>query len=47
MARHYSAKDFFRQMPNTLLARYFGTRGLFVDLDFSAVKETQPDELFG
>ncbi len=23
MARHYSTKDFFRQMPNALLARYF------------------------
>ncbi len=27
MARHYSTKDFFRQMPNTLLARYFHQRG--------------------
>lgn len=25
MARHYSARDFFRQMPNALLARYFLT----------------------
>ncbi len=46
MARHYSTKDFFRQMPNALLARYFHARGLFGDLDFSAMKETQPDELF-
>ena len=46
MARHYSTKDFFRQMPNALLARYFQGRGLFGDLDFSAMKETQPDELF-
>jgi hypothetical protein len=46
MARHYSTKDFFRQMPNELLARYFHARGLFGDLDFSALKETQPDELF-
>jgi hypothetical protein len=23
MARHYSTKDFFRQIPNSLLARYF------------------------
>ena len=46
MARHYSTKDFFRQMPNALLARYFQARGLFGDLDFSAMKETQPDELF-
>ena len=46
MARHYSTRDFFRQMPNALLARYFQARGLFGDLDFSAMKETQPDELF-
>jgi len=46
MARHYSTKDFFRQIPNTLLARYFHRRGLFADLDFKAMKETKPDELF-
>ena len=33
-------------MPNALLARYFEEWGLFGDLDFSAMKETQPDELF-
>ena len=46
MSRHYSTKEFFRQMPNALLARYFLARGLFGDLNFSAMKETQPDELF-
>lgn len=46
MARHYSTKDFFRQMPNALLARYFQERELFDELDFSAMKETQPNELF-
>ena len=46
MARHFSTKEFFRQMPNALLARYFQARGLFGDLDFSVLKETQPDELF-
>jgi hypothetical protein len=46
MARHYSTKDFFRQMPNTLLARYFQERGQFGDMDFAAMKETKPDELF-
>jgi len=39
-------KDFFRQIPNVLLARYFHARSLFNDLDFSAMKETQPEELF-
>ena len=46
MARHYSSRSFFRQIPNNLLARYFEGRGLFGDLDFSAMQETQPDELF-
>lgn len=46
MARHYSTKDFFRQMPNALLARYFQGRRLFGDLDFAAMKEGKPDELF-
>lgn len=46
MARHYTNKDFFRQMPNAMLARYFQGRELFGDLDFSAMKEGKPDELF-
>lgn len=46
MARHYSTKDFFRQMPNALLARYFQGRGLFGDLDFHVMKEGKPDGLF-
>ena len=47
MARHYSTKAFFRQMPNALLARYFHARGLLAEVDFLAMKETQPDALFG
>jgi hypothetical protein len=46
MARHYTNNNFFRQMPNALLARYFQTHGLFGDLDFSAMKEGKPDALF-
>ncbi len=46
MARHYSTKDFFRQIPNALLARYFDQLDLFRDLDFSVINETQPDKLF-
>jgi hypothetical protein len=46
MPRHYSTRDFFRQMPNVLLARYFQGQGLFSDLDFAAMKEGKPDELF-
>ncbi len=43
MARHYSTRDFFRQMPNPLLARYFHARGVFDDLDFAAMSETSPN----
>lgn len=46
MVQHYSTKDFFRQMSNALLARYFQERGLFGDLNFAAMKEGKPDELF-
>jgi hypothetical protein len=47
MGRHYSARDFFRQMPNALLARYFESHGVLEQLDFAAMKETQVEELFG
>ena len=46
MACHYSTRDFFRQMPNPLLARYFHTRGVFNDLDIAAMPEPQPDALW-
>ena len=46
MARHYSTKNFFRQMPNDLLARYFRGKGMFTDLDFAAMKDGNPDALF-
>jgi hypothetical protein len=46
MTRQYSTRNFFRQMPNALFARYFQEQGLFGDMDFSAMKEGKPDELF-
>ncbi len=46
MGRHYTTRDFFRQMPNALLARYFEGRGVLAGLDFGAMKEAQPEELF-
>ena len=45
MARHFSTRDFFRQMPNRLLARYFDARGVFFELDIDALPETRPDAL--
>ena len=46
MARHYSTRDFFRQIPNALLKRFFEAQGVFGDLDFAALPETKPDVLF-
>ena len=46
MTRHYSTNDFFRQIPNALLANYFRRREVFGDVDFSAINETKPDKLF-
>ena len=46
MARQYSTRNFFRQMPNALIARYFQGRELFGNVDFAAMKEGKPDELF-
>ena len=46
MARHYATRDFFRQMPNHLLARYFHARGVLRGLDIAAMPEPQPDALW-
>jgi len=36
LARHYSTKNLFTQVPNALLARYFAEQVLFGDLEFTA-----------
>lgn len=46
MSRHYSPRDFFRNTPNTLLARYFAARGVLQEFDFAAIKETKIEPLF-
>jgi len=46
MARHFSVREFFRQMPNALLQRYFKSKGVLRDINFAAIPETKPDELF-
>ncbi len=38
MARYYTARDFFRQMPKGLLARYFQGWVVLGDLDFTACR---------
>lgn len=35
MTRRYSTRDFFRQMPNPLLARYFAAQGVLAQVDQS------------
>ena len=46
MARNYAIRDFFRHMPNVLLARYFSGRAVFGEFDFAAMSETRHDDLF-
>jgi hypothetical protein len=46
MTRHYTTRDFFRQMPNRLLARYFAAHGILAGLDFAALSETRTEPLF-
>lgn len=43
MTRNYSPRDFFRQMPNAYLARYFSAREVLKDFDFKTLKETKVD----
>ncbi len=45
MAKHYSIKSFFRNMPNQLLERFFKQKGLFKKIKFEKMKEGNPDEL--
>lgn len=47
MARQYSPTQFFRRVPNTLLARYFQTKhDVLQEIDFGKLKETEVDTIF-
>jgi hypothetical protein len=46
MSRQYSPKNFLRQTPNELLARYFHQRDLLLDIDIAALDETDIDPIF-
>lgn len=46
MARHYSIKSFFRDMPPALLARYFDEHRVLQDFDFPSLNATKRGELF-
>lgn len=45
MAKHYSIKSFFRDMPAPLLARYFRKQGCLQGLDFSPAEKGELDGL--
>lgn len=46
MARHYSTKEFFRQIPNALLSRFFQRRDLLMEFDFVGMPDSKPEALF-
>lgn len=46
MTRHYSPRDFFRNTPNAMLARFFAAREVLQNFDFAAIKETKIEPLF-
>lgn len=46
MARHYSPRSFFRHAPNAMLKRYFDTRSVLVEHDFSEVSETKIEPIY-
>lgn len=45
MAKHYSVKSFFRDMPAALLARYFHKQGHLQGFDFAPVEKGELDAL--
>jgi len=40
MARHYSPKNFLRQAPNALLARYCQEKEILAEVNFASLSET-------
>ena len=41
MASQYQHRQFFRRVPNTLLAQYFKTRDIDLGVDFEKLTETK------
>jgi len=41
MASQYQHRQFFRRVPNALLARYFEARDTDLGVDFATLTETQ------
>lgn len=46
MASQYQHRQFFRRVPNALLARYFEARDTDLGVDFATLTETQVEPLF-
>ncbi len=46
MASQYQHRQFFRRVPNALLARYFEAREVALDVDFGDLTETQVEPIF-
>ena len=46
MASQYQHRQFFRRTPNELLARYFETRNVSLEVDLTKIKETDVEPLF-
>lgn len=46
MARQYSAKNFIRKVPNSLLQQYFRERRINLGFDWDTIDETDADPIF-
>ena len=46
MAGQYSPRQFFSQIPNVLLQRYFKHKTITFTVDFTAIKENDDNTLF-
>jgi len=46
MAGQYQHRQFFRRVPNALLAKYFETRGVDLGVDFEKLTETDVEPIF-
>ncbi len=46
MTSQYSHKQFIRRVPNDLIADYFKSKNINVEIDFEKLKETNVDVIF-
>jgi hypothetical protein len=43
MSKHFTIREFFRQMPIAMLGRYFEAQGVAHGLDLTKVPEAKPE----